>query len=59
MLNGLYKSYHLLSAAIIIGIAAATFYSLITDDSQLFSIIVMCMILLVVNGRYLLTIRNK
>lgn len=59
ILNGLYKSYSLLSIALVVAIAVATFYSISTDNSQLFSIIAMCIVLLIVNGKYLLAIRNK
>lgn len=59
MFNGLYKAYNLLSIALIIAVVCATLYSLYSDHSQLFSIIAMCIVLLLVNGKYLLAVRNK
>lgn len=60
ILNGLYKSYNLLNITLIIAILLATVYSISSDNSsQLFSIITMSIVLLLVNGKYLLAVRNK
>lgn len=59
MLHGLYKSYNLLNVLLVLAIVGSTFYSIITDNSQLFSIFLMSIVLLLTNGKYMLTIRNK
>ncbi|WP_071394718.1 DUF3169 family protein [Bacillus tuaregi] len=59
MLMGLYKSYNFFSIGLLFAIFITTFYSLATGNSQIFSIIVMCMVLLLAHGKYSLTIRNK
>lgn len=59
MLIGFYKSYNLLNVGLLIGIVLSTFYSISTDQSQLFSIIVMSLVLIIVNGKYCFSIRNK
>ncbi|MGM7721517.1 DUF3169 family protein [Metabacillus sp. Hm71] len=59
MLIGLYKAYQLLSVALIFAIVLSTLYSLSTGNSQLFSIIIMSIVLLLVNGKYCLSVRNK
>jgi len=59
MLIGFYKSYSLMNVVLLIGIVLSTFYSISTDHSQLFSIIVMSSVLIIVNGKYCFSIRNK
>lgn len=59
MLVGFYKSFNLMSVALIIAIVLATFYSISTDHSQLFSIVAMSFVLIIVHGKYCITIRNK
>ncbi|RLL46696.1 DUF3169 family protein [Oceanobacillus piezotolerans] len=59
ILDGLYKSQGLLNLSLIIAISLATVYSVSGEESQIFSIILMAIVLLVVNGKYLLVIRNK
>ena len=59
MLIGFYKSYHLMNLALFIAIVLATMYSISTDHSQLFSIIAMSSVLIIVNGKYCFSIRNK
>ncbi|WP_010651518.1 DUF3169 family protein [Oceanobacillus massiliensis] len=59
MLNGLYKTYSFVNLALIIAIILAAFYSISSDSSQLFSIIVMSAVLLLTNAKYALSIRNK
>lgn len=59
ILNGLYRSHNLLSTLLIIGIVASTIYSIVSENSQIFSIVVMSIILLVTNGKYSLSVRNK
>ena len=59
ILQGLYKTYNLFNIVIVLGIVAATMYSLFVEQSQIFSIAVMCLVLLIVNGKYYVTIRKK
>lgn len=60
ILDGLYKSHNILNVTLIIAILLATVYSISSDNSsQLFSIIAMSIVLLLVNGKYLLAVRNK
>ncbi len=59
MLIGFYKSYNLMSIALVLGILLSTIYSISSGESQLFSIIVMGSVLLLVHGKYCLSIRNK
>jgi hypothetical protein len=56
---GLYKSYNVFTLALVIAILLATFYSISSGTSQLFSIIVMVIVLLLGHGKYCLAIRNK
>ncbi|HWL24117.1 MAG TPA: DUF3169 family protein [Ureibacillus sp.] len=59
LLIGLYKSYFLFTTALIIGIVLAALYSLSSGNSQLFSIIIMSLVLLMTHGKYSMAIRNK
>ncbi|SES64770.1 Protein of unknown function [Oceanobacillus limi] len=59
ILDGLYKSQSILNISLIAAITLATVYSMNNGESQTFSIILMAVILLVVNSKYLLVIRNK
>ncbi|MBU7595164.1 DUF3169 family protein [Metabacillus halosaccharovorans] len=59
ILDGLYKSHSLLNFSLITAITLSTIYSLTREDPQTFSIILMAMVLLVVNSKYLFVIRNK
>lgn len=59
MLHGLYKTYNFANMAFGLSIIAIAIYSLETGDSQLFSMIVITVILLVMNGVYLFSVRGK
>lgn len=59
ILEGLYKSYQLLNSLLVLAIILATIYSIATDNSQTFSIIAMSLVLLLVNGKYLLVVRKR
>ena len=59
MLIGFYKSYFLFTTALIFGIILSALYSVSSGQSQLFSIIVMSIVLLLTHGKYCLAIRNK
>lgn len=59
MLIGLYKSYTFVTFALVIAIIVTTLYSVSSGNSQLFSIIIMSIVLLLTHGRYGLAIRNK
>ena len=59
ILHGLYKSNNLVVAILQLAIVAAILYSMATGQSQLFSIVLMCAVLIVGQTKYLLAIRNK
>jgi len=59
MLIGLYKSYYFVTFALVIAIILTTLYSVSSGNSQLFSIIIMSIVLLLTHGIYGLAIRNK
>ncbi|MEI3613887.1 DUF3169 family protein [Pseudogracilibacillus sp. SO30301A] len=59
ILNGLYKTYHLANTVLIFAMIGATLYSVFTDNSQVFSVVLMAIVLLVLNGNYLFAVRNK
>lgn len=59
MLEGLYKAYSLFNVLLVFAIVAATIYSMTTNNSQIFSIFLMSIVLFLTNGKYVLTIRNK
>ncbi|WP_164667305.1 DUF3169 family protein [Virgibacillus doumboii] len=59
ILDGLYKSQGLLNFSLITAIILSTIYSIGQENPQTFSIILMAIVLLVVNGKYLLVVRNK
>ena len=59
MLHGLYKTYNFSNIAFAFAIIGIAIYSSLTGDSQLFSIMVISVILLVMNGVYVLSVRNK
>src|SRR5690606_13746947 len=49
MLQGLYKSFNLFNLLIIFAIIGAIIYSLYSDHSQIFSIVLMCFVLFLTN----------
>lgn len=59
MLIGFYKSYNLMNFVLFIAIVLSTFYSITTNHSQLFSIILIGIVLIIVNGKYCFSVRNK
>lgn len=59
ILIGLYKTFQLMGVALVFGIVLSTIYSVSTGNSQLFSILVMGIILILINGKYSLSIREK
>jgi len=59
ILEGLYKVYQFANAAFLFSIIGIAVYTVVTGDSQLFSMIVISIILIIMNGMYALTIRNK
>lgn len=59
MLHGLYKSYNLVNMLLVFGMIATAIYSMVTEQSQLFAVILMGVILIAVNSRYMFAIRNK
>lgn len=59
MLEGLYKVFFSINALLPMAIILLMFYSVATGDSQLFGVIVITLIFIFVNTRYLFSIRNK
>lgn len=59
ILQGLYKSHHLMNILLIVGIILATTYSALGEGSQLFSIFAMGAVLIGGNIKYQRAIRNK
>lgn len=59
ILVALYKSYHLIIMLTFLGIAVSLFYSVITNTSQLFSIIVLTIILLTSTISYATAIKRE
>ncbi|WP_332648599.1 DUF3169 family protein [Lysinibacillus sp. 54212] len=59
ILHGLFKAYNSANAYIFVAIILALFYSIATGSNQIFSIALMTIILLIINGKYVLSIRNK
>ncbi|UJL48346.1 DUF3169 family protein [Virgibacillus sp. NKC19-16] len=59
ILDGLFKSQSLLNFSLFFAIAFSVTYSITTNDSEIFSIILMAIVLLVVNVKYQLVVRNK
>lgn len=59
MLNGLYKTYNFLQTGLFMGIVILIFYSIITGESQIFSIILIAVILIISQLKYSMEIREK
>ncbi|MEG0439622.1 MAG: DUF3169 family protein [Solibacillus sp.] len=59
MLNGLYSVYNLTSLLLLLAIVLFMFYSVATGESQLFSILVISLILISINTQYIFKIRSK
>lgn len=59
MLNGLYKTHGLIQIGLMIGIILMIFYSLLTGESQIFSIIVAGVLLIVAQLKYSMEIRER
>ena len=59
MLGGLYKAFNFLNTGLFLAICLAVAYSLIADVSQMFSILLLCFLLLFTNALYMMTIRKK
>ncbi|PID22833.1 hypothetical protein CSV61_04105 [Sporosarcina sp. P3] len=59
MLQGYYKTFNTMNLSLIIALMLCILYSVGTGDSQLFSIFIVGLILIITNAQYLLTIRNK
>jgi len=59
MLHGLYKVFTFANAALLVSIMIIAIYSVVSENSQLFSMAVIAIILIIMNGMYFLSIRNK
>ncbi|WP_462421357.1 DUF3169 family protein [Salinicoccus sp. Marseille-QA3877] len=59
MLNGLYKTHNFVQMGLFLGIVILIFYSIITGESQIFSIILIAVILIISQLKYSMEIREK
>src|SRR5690625_2223687 len=59
MLNGLYNTYNFLQTGLFMGIVILMFYSIVTGESQIFSIILIAVILIISQLKYSMEIREK
>ncbi len=59
ILQGLYKSHNLMNTLLVIAMMLATTYSILQDPSQMFSVIMIGVVLIAGNLKYQLSIRNK
>jgi len=59
MLNGLYKTHGFTQTGLFLGIVILIFYSIITGESQIFSIILIAVILIISQLKYSMEIREK
>ena len=59
MLQGLYAAFTLGNAMLIFAIIACVFYSVLTEESQMFSILVLALIIVVMNTCYMLKVCNR
>lgn len=59
MLEGLFKAFFSINSLLPLAILLLMFYSVATGESQLFGVIVITLIFIFVNTRYLFSIRNK
>lgn len=58
-LQGLYRAHQLFNLFMLISIILAVAFSFFSEQSQMFSIALMCLVMLVVNTSYLVVVRNK
>ena len=58
-LQGLYRAHQLFNLFMLISIILAVAFSFFSEQSQMFSITLMCLVMLVVNTSYLVVVRNK
>lgn len=59
ILHGLFKAFNSANVYLIGAILLALIYSIFTGSNQIFSIALMTIIVLLINGKYFLSIRNK
>ena len=59
ILQGMMKAYNMYTLLLILAIIISTIYSLFSEHQQMFSIVLMGLILIVSNGAYFITIRKK
>ncbi|REB07113.1 DUF3169 family protein [Sporosarcina sp. BI001-red] len=59
MLEGLYRSFNTLNGTLILALLVLIVYSIVTDVSQLFAIVLIGAVLVAANAQYFLLIRNK
>lgn len=58
-LQGLYRAHQLFNLFMLISIILAVAFSFFSEQSQMFSIALMCLVMLAVNTSYLVVVRNK
>ncbi|ATP41488.1 hypothetical protein CSE16_16235 [Solibacillus sp. R5-41] len=59
ILNGLYSAYNLMYVLLIFALVLFMVYSVLTGESQLFSILVISLILISINAQYIFKVRSK
>lgn len=59
MLQGMMKAFNMYTMLLIFAIICSTVYSLFSPNQQMFSVVLMVLILIISNGAYFLTIRKK
>ena len=59
MLQGFYSAFSMTNILLLVSLILLTLYSVTTDVSQLFSILIIALILIIVNTQYMLKVRNR
>lgn len=59
MLEGLYKTFNTMNAALFLGLILLMMYSISTDDHQIFGMIVIASVLVISNVKYVTSIRDR
>lgn len=59
MLQGFYSAFSMTNILLLLSLILLTLYSIATAESQLFSILLIALILIIVNTQYMLKVRNR
>ncbi|MEK5077708.1 DUF3169 family protein [Solibacillus sp. FSL W7-1436] len=59
MLQGLYSAFNLTNILLLCSLLLCMFYSVASGESQLFAILIIALILITVNTKYILKVRNR